>query len=67
MAEWQVLRHGGRSTDFWRVLYSGPDEARARAVYSREKERLRQGEVRLVGPDGKVVSRQWAPRLRTRW
>lgn len=65
--QWRVERHGGRSTDKWRVVYSGPDEARARAVFTRERERMRQGGVQLVGPDGKVVASSWAPRLRTRW
>lgn len=63
---WTVLRHGGRLTDTWRTVCSG-DRTRAEERYWREHERMRQGGVRLVDPDGRVVMDDWAPRLRTRW
>lgn len=64
---WNVLRHGGRRTDRWRLVEFAASEAYAREVYSRAAAALRQGEVRLVDPTGRVAERRWAPRLRTRW
>lgn len=63
---WTVLRHGGRRRDSFRTLFSG-SEAAARARYAREHERMRQGAVRLLAPDGTVILSDWAPCLRTRW
>ncbi|PZN09320.1 MAG: hypothetical protein DIU69_08835 [Bacillota bacterium] len=64
---WQVWRHGGRVTDRPRLAYQSADEALARARYQRLYAAMRQGEVRLVAPDGRIVARAWAPTLRSRW
>jgi|GEM_PF-2969866 len=63
---WTVWRHGGRSSDVWRAVYAG-ERAQAEARYWREREKMRQGGVRLMDPEGRVVMSDWAPRLRTRW
>jgi len=62
---WVVIRHGGRSLDVWRVRYQGDDEAVARTTFKGIA--IRQGGLRLLAPDGRIVDSQWAPRLRTRW
>ena len=62
---WAVVRHGGRRLDTWRVKHLGKDEAAARKAYARID--IRQGGLRLVAPDGRIVQSEWAPRLRTRW
>ena len=49
-----------------RVRFIG-DEAKAREVYAKLHYDMRQGAVELLDGDGKVVLRDWAPRLRTRW
>lgn len=64
---WCVLRHGGRSTDDWRVVFSGRDELTAREQYAKAALALRQGGVELVSPDNVVTARTIGPRLRTRW
>lgn len=63
---YRVLRHGGRSSDSWRVAFDGDREAAERA-YQRLYEAMRQGGVRLVDAEGRVLKGAWAPRLRTRW
>ncbi len=63
---YSVLRHGGRSCDYWREVYQGEDENKARKIFMREYKKMRQGGVQLIGPDG-PLNQQWSPRLRTRW
>jgi hypothetical protein len=63
---WKVRRHGGRRTDFWRTTFTGTEEA-ARRWYRVDYERMRQGGVQLVQPDGAIVECAEAPRLRTQW
>ena len=38
-------------------------EERARAIYAKLREGMRQGMVELFDGDGKSVKRDWAPRL----
>ncbi len=64
--DYTVLRHGGRATDRWREVYRGP-ERQARRKYTKLRLDMRQGEVKLIGPDGTLLEYEWAPRLRTRW
>lgn len=67
MGGYTVCRHGGRGNNQWRVIYRSQQEEQARAKYFKAKEAMRQGGVRLLGPDGTLVRDDWAPRLRTRW
>jgi hypothetical protein len=60
------MRWSGRDRDTPRVYYIGTEE-RARAVYVKLHEAMRQGFVELIDGDGKKIERGWAPRLRTRW
>ncbi|WPA89754.1 hypothetical protein MCACPph1_CDS0014 [Moorella phage MCACPph1] len=62
-----VIRHGGRSCDRWREVFKGESEEKALAIYEREYEKMRQGGVILLGPQGEIKRRNWAPRIRTRW
>lgn len=64
---WQVWRHGGRVTDRPRLVLKTTDEAKARERYRKIYLALRQGEVRLIDPAGRLVAREWEPCLRTRW
>lgn len=69
-----VWRHGGRSTDHWRLVLRTYSLAEAERKYQREHEQLRQGTVRLVEyteqscmkDAGRVLRESIAPRLRTR-
>lgn len=63
---WRVERHGGRSTDRFRVIIETDNEQKARQVYLREYRKMRQGAIRLL-QDDKIVMRYEAPLLRTRW
>lgn len=65
--KWQVLRHGGRRNDAWRVIGVRDFEDEAREVYALAECALRQGGVQLVSPDGRVIASISAPRLRSRW
>lgn len=52
---WLVLRHGGRDTDRWRVLFAFASYLDASARYQAERHNLRMGELALVhlrAPDG---------------
>lgn len=53
---WRVERHGGRSSDTFRTVYASTDKETAQAAYFRERERMRQGEVRLVAPGDRVIA-----------
>lgn len=64
---WKVVRHSGRTGATWRTLYEGDDEASAWEVFYPAASTLRQGTVRIVTPEGKIVAGESAPRLRTRW
>lgn len=66
---WKVERHGGRRNDKWRRVIETPDESKARRCYEREEQKMRQGKVVLVNPEGKVVKSAWAPRhwLKSSW
>lgn len=63
---WVVLRHSGRSGVDWRLRYRGV-YGMALTVYRDISERLRQGTVVLLRPNGTEQERMTAPRLRTRW
>lgn len=63
---WRIVRHSGRNADQWHVVWTGSDEAKAMAQYTKRRENLRQGGLRLYGPKG-FSGGVWAPRLRTRW
>lgn len=66
MAGWKVERHSGRDNAPRRVIRY-VSETFARRRFQKIKTDLRQGEVKLIDPDGNVVDSCWAPRLRTRW
>ena len=63
----RILRHGGRSTDSWREIWSGPSVQSARTQFVNSSGVMRQGGVQLLAADGRTLAEQWAPRLRTRW
>lgn len=67
LGQWTVDRHSGRDSDPVRIKCATSDEGKARAVFQKIKAELRQGEVRLWGPDGIEIDNAWAPRLRSRW
>ena len=62
---WRVLRQGPPSAPV-RIIFEGGEEA-AHARFDREHERMRQGVLRLVSPDGATVREAAYPMLRTRW
>lgn len=67
MTAWIIERHSGRDNMAPRFIRC-VSETHARKRFLKMKEAaLRQGEVRLIDPDGKVIDSCWAPRLRTRW
>lgn len=66
MTDFKVLRDGGRIDCGWREVYSGPEE-RARKKYTKIAEDMRQGGLILEGPEGQILAKVTAPRLRTRW
>jgi hypothetical protein len=56
-----VLRHGGRHTDYWRLVKTSYEEARAK---------LRQGavaEIQMTPEGWAVVAWTAGPTLRTKW
>ncbi len=63
---WVALRHGGRLADKWRVAYRG-DESSARKAFEDIGVALRQGAVKLYGPDGICADTRSGPRLLRRW
>jgi hypothetical protein len=63
---WTVWRHGGNANHRMRGVIAAPF-AWAWLQYERMAQTIRQGSVMLVGPDGVIVGRFSAPRLRTRW
>jgi hypothetical protein len=64
---WTILRNGGRATDTWKYRHSRFSEEGSLQTYEREKEKMRQGGLALIGPNGNVVRYYEAPRLRSRW
>lgn len=62
---WTVLRQG-RPHARRRCLIAGT-EYRARLIFEREKERMRQGILWLMDDTGKIVERASEPMVRTRW
>jgi hypothetical protein len=62
----QVMRHSGRSNTEFRVLLDTDNEQKAKALWKKRSDELRQGIVRLV-KDGTIIYDSVAPRLRTRW
>lgn len=63
---WCILRHGGRSSDTWRVQ-AGPFAQEPTSLWRKARGAVRQGGLRMVDPEGKVVKEYQAPRLRSRW
>jgi hypothetical protein len=64
---WLVVRHSGRRDSGWRIATGLQNEADIRRFYRKDYERVRQGGIRLVSPDGAIIHEYWAPRVRTRW
>lgn len=63
----KLRRHGGRRTDTWREVWSGPSVQTARTQFVNTRGCLRQGGVELLAADGRRLAHAWGPRLRTRW
>ena len=61
-----LQRHGGARTHRWRPACVGPFHNVMFAVEQR-RQRMRQGALRLVAPDGTILWTATAPRLRSRW
>ena len=62
-----LIRHGGRSIDVWRERWRGVSALTARTQFINTSGCMRQGGVRLLAFDGRIIADSWAPRLRTRW
>jgi hypothetical protein len=66
-----LRRHGGRSTDVWRIVATPTTLERANEKFVKLNEAMRQGGVALYGADEQGVRRilriATAPRLRSRW
>jgi hypothetical protein len=67
LGKWRVERHSGRGMDHWRLKLETIKAAEAKTRFDKIAEKLRQGGVRLIRPDGKTEFIVNAPRLRTRW
>ncbi len=63
---WKVQRHGGHRNNIWRQVFEG-SELDAGKVYQKHITDMRQGGVRLLDPNGKVVFGRSAPGVRTVW
>lgn len=64
---WSVLRHSGRINTELRIVFEGTEE-KARTKYQKISTDLRQGEVILLAPNGRVEGRDWTPRRKkTNW
>lgn len=69
-ARYLVERHGGRSNNAWRVVFSSENYEEASERFSDIKEDMRQGGLRLIDTlaGGRRTDRHYqAPLLRTRW
>lgn len=64
---WSVLRHGGRSTDSWKLKVGYENEDEGIAAFSAVRDAMRQGGVALISPSLSINRYQEAPRLRTKW
>lgn len=71
-----IWRHGGRSSDRWRVVFRSYSSTESLARYERESQRMRQGTIELreykrgeaeTQDAGRRIVYNTAPRLRTRW
>lgn len=66
----RIERHGGRSSDQWRVVGQWAHSSIGRDIankrFARFKERMRQGGLRMMVGDKEVLL-YTAPRLRTLW
>jgi hypothetical protein len=64
---WAVMRHGGRSTDVWRVAFQFGNSPMAVEKFEEIKKNMRQGGLSLIDPYGIEHRHYEAPLLRTRW
>ena len=65
--KWMIKRWSGHDNDVPKFRYYDSEE-RARAIYARLHQDMRQGMVELFDGDGKSVKRDWAPpTLRMKW
>lgn len=62
-----VMRHGGRSTDKWRVAHEFGNHQMADEKFEAIKKNMRQGGLSLIDPMGIELRHYEAPLLRTRW
>lgn len=64
---WCVLRHGGRSSDSWRLRVGYENEEEGIVAFRKVRDSMRQGGVTLISQSLSINRHQEAPRLRTRW
>ncbi len=64
-ATYLIFRHSGRNNSPWKIIYSSNDKQLAKEKFDKEKILLRQGGLKIIGPD--IEEGIWAPRLRTKW
>jgi hypothetical protein len=65
--EWKIYRHSGFFNTKWRQVYATNDEGKASEKYKRIHDRLRQGGVRLVDPEGVVIQEFNPGPMTLRW
>jgi hypothetical protein len=63
---WTLVRKGLPGSRV-RILWRYRDRARAHARFARERAKMRQGMLALVGPDGSIWSYHSEPMPRRRW
>lgn len=63
---WTLVRKG-RPESRVRILWRYSDRTRAHARFARERAKMRQGLLALVGPDGSIWSYHSEPMPRRRW
>jgi hypothetical protein len=65
--QWEIYRHSGFFNAKWRRIYATTDEGKASAKYKSIYDRLRQGGVRLVDPEGVVIQEFYSGPMTLRW
>lgn len=64
---WCVIRHGGRSTDSWKLRVGYEDDTEALGEFCLRRAEIRQGGLAVIAHDGSLYKYYEAPRLRSRW
>jgi hypothetical protein len=66
--KYRVERHGGRVDNDWRLVFKTDELGKAQEKYNKFAETIRQGGVRILLEDSKIVICEYsAPRIRSKW